>query len=340
MGGVALHDEVSRDNSLSRPLAVIPAVAIARPVLDLLGGPRRAARVHSAFSRAVTLELGQRLVALTCPAAPIVPNGISLACPEGRPTLLGLRRGQQARIGGGEIVFPQSGVRIAAAEAEEWEPSLSFHVGKVEAATLAAGVRHLAAILIGREGEHHVPDWLRLLCVPEPPAVNGASRVGLDLAFCAGRLAAAIDELAASLARGDQAASLVSTRRLAGLGPGLTPAGDDILVGVCAALGLVACTAPLRPQSARALSRLRRLIAETAASQTTALSATWLRHAGEGEFARPVLALAQALAADRQRAIKEATAALAELGASSGRCTLIGLLAAGRALTAGYTPVW
>ncbi len=63
---------------------------------------------------------------------------------------------------------------------------------------------------------------------------------------------------------------------LAGRGPGLTPAGDDLLAGYAAGLVLFAG----RVDQAR-------LIAERAAPRTTLLSATLLRHAARGELPEP-----------------------------------------------------
>ena len=69
-------------------------------------------------------------------------------------------------------------------------------------------------------------------------------------------------------------------QRLAGLGEGLTPMGDDLLCGYAA--GLVIWHG--RRDEARA-------IAAAAAPRTTALSATLLRHAARGELPEPAHAL-------------------------------------------------
>ena len=71
--------------------------------------------------------------------------------------------------------------------------------------------------------------------------------------------------------------SLNCLERLAGRGPGLTPLGDDILIGYIGA-------AALAGEDVSAL-------AERAAGKTTALSATLLRCAARGELPEPVHAL-------------------------------------------------
>jgi len=95
---------------------------------------------------------------------------------------------------------------------------------------------------------------------------------------------------------------------LAGLGPGLTPEGDDLIAGYAAGLALFHG----RSEEASAL-------AEAAALRTTSLSATLLRHAAAGELAEP----AHEFLAGRGEA------ALLRWGSSSGRKLLEGLRLAG-----------
>jgi hypothetical protein len=100
--------------------------------------------------------------------------------------------------------------------------------------------------------------------------------------------------------------------QLAGLGSGLTPAGDDFLVGVMAALWLTGQRA-LLPK-----------LADIAAPRTTALSAAFLRAAAQGEFIEPWHALAQALCIGEVESFRQAVAGVAQFGASSGRDALAG----------------
>jgi Protein of unknown function (DUF2877) len=95
---------------------------------------------------------------------------------------------------------------------------------------------------------------------------------------------------------------------LAGLGPGLTPAGDDLLAGYIAGLVLLHGQ---RKKAAR--------LAEDAAARTGSLSATLLRHAALGEVPEPVHKLLATGDAGP----------LLSFGHSSGAAWLRGLLSAG-----------
>jgi hypothetical protein len=78
-----------------------------------------------------------------------------------------------------------------------------------------------------------------------------------------------------SLVAADVLSSLIAAQKLAGLGVGLTPAGDDFLMGAIYAAWII------HPPAVA--SGLAQKIADTAAPLTTSLSAAWLRSAGRGE---------------------------------------------------------
>jgi hypothetical protein len=107
---------------------------------------------------------------------------------------------------------------------------------------------------------------------------------------------------------------------LAGLGGGLTPAGDDFLSGAM----LWAWLAYPTPAS------LGRAIVETAAPRTTTLSAALLRAAAQGECSAPWHALLAALGAEadtgQEARIAAATGEILAHGATSGADTLAGFL--------------
>jgi hypothetical protein len=84
-----------------------------------------------------------------------------------------------------------------------------------------------------------------------------------------------VSNLSSSLTFADLHSSLLAVQKLAGRGPGLTPAGDDFLVGAIYAVWIIH-----PPEVARVLAQE---IATTAMPLTASLSAAWLRSAGRGE---------------------------------------------------------
>lgn len=122
--------------------------------------------------------------------------------------------------------------------------------------------------------------------------------------------------------RGDPGRSTTvrAVEQLLGVGPGLTPCGDDILAGYLVG----ACSFRL------AEHRLRTEVLERASVATTELSAALLRCAGRGEAIPQLNALLKALCESPAtgRRWDDALDALAQVGHTSGVALAIGAVAA------------
>lgn len=108
---------------------------------------------------------------------------------------------------------------------------------------------------------------------------------------------------------------------LVGLGGGLTPAGDDFLVGCLAFLHRYGPERDLEVLWDALYEKRRR---------TTALSQAFLVRATEGEFSAPVLALFAAVEKGAQEDIMACTARLCAVGHTSGSDLLGGILYAAK----------
>ena len=131
--------------------------------------------------------------------------------------------------------------------------------------------------------------------------------------------------LALGLKAGDSALCREGARGMAGLGNGLTPAGDDFLMGVFYAMWAKWASPRLRP--------LLEVMLDAASPRTTALSVTWLRAAARGEAAEPWHRLVEALADSDQGTLQTAAEGILVMGHSSGRDALAGFTAGLEALS-------
>ena len=110
---------------------------------------------------------------------------------------------------------------------------------------------------------------------------------------------------------------------LLGLGPGLTPSGDDVLMGLLAALYWQARLGALPPEPVAALAAA---VLAAAPTQTTRLSTRLLAHAAEGILYAPALALGTALLAGDPAAVPAPARHLFTIGHTSGADMAHGLL--------------
>lgn len=260
----------------------------------LVPSDRFASTVHSVYDAACNLTVDDHLLTLCRPGVGQGPTSLVLAHPA-LPTLRGL-------FEVGEAVECRDGVmrgertRLSMLQARVWRPR-------------APG------------------GWL-----PDGPRSD-------NLAFAATRLAQrragasnALDReagvvtaaLRAACGRLDVGPAQDFVARLIGWGEGLTPAGDDFLVGLLAGLEATVRADPCRRQFRHALAT--RIAAD--APRTTPVAAHFLRLAAAGHYGEAVCELRNALLAEPRRDLVGAAleAALA-VGATSGADTVSGLLA-------------
>jgi len=84
-----------------------------------------------------------------------------------------------------------------------------------------------------------------------------------------------LEALTNSIVTSGMQSSVAAAKRLAGLGVGLTPSGDDFIMGALYAAWII--------YPFNVASLLANYIADSAAPLTTSLSAAWLKSAGRGE---------------------------------------------------------
>jgi len=109
-----------------------------------------------------------------------------------------------------------------------------------------------------------------------------------------------------------------AARILAGLGPGLTPAGDDFLAGIMHALWAL-----LPAEQARSVSTL---MADVAIPRTASISANWLGAAARGEAGESWHDLFDAMLANQREQVEAAILHILPTGHTSGADTLAGFL--------------
>jgi hypothetical protein len=117
------------------------------------------------------------------------------------------------------------------------------------------------------------------------------------------------------LADGDAAAA----GRLLGLGPGLTPVGDDVLAGWLATA--VACRHPSMPD-------LRSTVALSASERTTVVSATLLACAARGEGVPEFRSLLSGIATRNLDVLDQSLDLMLRIGDTSGAGLVLGALTA------------
>lgn len=298
-------------------VAQVPARSISRPVWEeLLEADRNAeaGRVSALFERACYLAIpGGEPIALVWPEIDDGPLSLVLEEPPGAWPAVGTP--VQPRPGKGRLEI--AGFQVTLDGATVWEPRPDWGRLRAQAGSIQARLSRLTSIvlllaprdslvsILAREAPEqgapgHVPSadtgrgWSRSIA----PAVADAARL-LSLGWA-----------------GDWALLGTAASRLAGLGGGLTPSGDDFLLGAM----IWAWLAHPAPE------RICGPLLEAAQSRTTALSAALLRAAGRGECSQPWHHLLDVLRCRPDGELVAAVQAMLGFGHTSGADALVGLL--------------
>jgi len=278
------------------------ARSVSRPAQELLRRLRNDqsdARVLAVFERACDLATGDGdVIALVLPQIGDGPLNIVVDGAAG--TWVGIEPGAPATVRGTQLQI--AGLRIDLGKATVWEPVPDWHALRGRYAEIAPRLPLLRTLCL-----RHASAGSLLALLADPPP-GGALTV-----FSAAR------EAAEAWRAGwpDHVAQMwEGAARLAGLGSGLTPAGDDFLAGAM----LWTWIAHPTPVS------ICHTLVEAAAPRTTTLSAALLRAAGRGECSAPWHALLAALSEGKRARITMAAREILACGATSGADSLAGFL--------------
>jgi hypothetical protein len=126
------------------------------------------------------------------------------------------------------------------------------------------------------------------------------------------------DFLISSIVSADIPKSIDSAKQLAGLGQGLTPSGDDFILGAILAAWII------HPRDTAGV--LAKEITNAAAPLTTSLSAAWLRSTGSGEAGILWHNFFNALIADDSNALQLHITELLSAGHTSGADAFAGFI--------------
>lgn len=284
---------------------LLHAIRISLAIRDDLLVPGPLGTVASVHRSAINIRRGDRMLTVALESVGGLPNGLTVDSAAALDRL-GIRPGMAVLRDVSSLSVPAASVAISLPAADGWSPRLpmSPQISTWDRSTSAAHALKLAAPEVGAVG---------LGPLIAAMASGRSTRPNRLIERSAAALADTVEALQSG--RTDRAAERASF--LIGLGPGATPSGDDLLVGLCA--GLHAIADPLAPQFARR-------VADAAAGRTTALALTFLWHAGRGEFAERVHRTAAVLLGEDVDEMRHAVREALAWGASSGADLLVGLL--------------
>jgi hypothetical protein len=279
----------------------VRALSIDADLQHWLQGLTARACVHSVFGRVINVDVGgERLLALACRSADDAPDSIVVDLDSW--SAFDVATQAAVYFGEGRIAL-DAGPTIVLDAARPWRGQLPAYPDN-EAALRA----NLSA------AREHLDRYGRGIGARASPAAAGLpAAVATAFHDDAGGLCRA-------LAQDDRQRAHAHVERLLGLGTGLTPSGDDFLLGLLAALHL-----PGGP--ARDSRRIGVHVLGCAGRRTHAISASALRHAARGRVRARIVDLFDALAHAPVPTMLPALDRVMAIGSGSGSEIAVGVLA-------------
>jgi hypothetical protein len=267
-------------------------------LLARLASGEFSARVHSVFTRVVNIESSSgTLYTLACTHVDNAPA--TLVVDTRSFDRFALAPGTRTRCSG-TTLRPGPSLEISFAQAAPWSSALSDWPRK------GMPVRWLRALI----ERHGASGGVK-------PAPRPDGRFERELAHM---LSHTTRSLESALAGSDVGAVHAHGKRLIGLGPGLTPAGDDYLVGLA-----TVCNLPGSP--VRDLRPVLMTLVDDNRERTNDISYAAMAHATRGRVRESITELVAAMARSDRWAMERRGRQVIGIGATSGTDILAGMLA-------------
>lgn len=260
------------------------------------------------FIRAV----GNRIVFVS---GEVYRSPLSITLSRGIGRLRSMPAGSPVKISAGRLVLPSIRTVISANSDAIWHQPAASKAARAHPERLASARRLATEVLASKAGLGPGVGGLlpRLL---DLPAAGGAQQAPEP--FLSNMLL-----LRQAVRDGELSQAAEMTDKLLGMGRGLTPSGDDLVVGLL--LMLNRWQAALLP--GRDLEQLNRRIVEAAYAKTTTLSANLIECAASGEADERLVDAADCICTGRPPEAG-AVSGLVDWGASSGADALAGMVVA------------
>jgi hypothetical protein len=303
------------------------ASLVSTKLLRAFSGGEKRCKIHSQFENATNLEVEDGFIFSLLPdRIPLNPR--SMIFPEREWAVYRHHlpsAGEEVLLKQKRLEIPARGIDVRFGSAKPWNPlpylpgrplgmsDIRRNLGKLER-TLCTDVFHGIQKRPFEERLHELFEAI------EYRALSEDSRK-----IFRNRISKASEELFSHIGNGEFVKALNAIDKLIGLGPGLTPSGDDLLTGVMAAGAFYSLAFPAISLEIRSLNSQ---IAASAFKRTTVFGQVMLSDASRGEVVQSLGELLQTLLCSRKEdgSLFRKVRRVMAIGESSGKDILAGVI--------------
>jgi hypothetical protein len=281
--------------------------------------------IHSVFQNTLNIKTsGGQLISILSLADLDGPNTVLTELPQGHDFLsMGLRSGMPVRLGGDEADLGEGALNLRIGRAHKWWPRLAGGLERLDMDRLRMNLDGLLADL----PREHLQGGLGRLILSVHEIVDGRwEALEEQEDELVKRALPGIRDLWQGALGVNEVLLQKALDELLGLGTGLTPSGDDVLLGFIGTLSVVSRRIG-SPRTDRLLEIIKNHL-NALRDRTTFISSNLLSYACAGRISNPILATIRALLFEEQEAARAAAGSLLGQGASSGSEILLGVMMA------------
>ncbi len=283
-------------------------------------------QIHSVFQRALNIETsGGQLISVLSMAGLDGPNTVVTELPRGLGFIsMGLRSGMPVRLDRMEADLGHGALCLQISTAQKWWPRLASGEERLDMARLK---RNLSALLRALPQEEFTEGLAGLVFLVGKMVAGRWRTIERQRHSRLARQALpGIRNLLQGALERDGILLKKALGKLVGLGVGMTPSGDDLLLGFVGTLSNVSRRVG-GPEVGDLLEIVKHHLAAMK-DRTTFVSGNLMSYACAGRVSSPILSVIRTLLYGKTSAASCATGRLLEQGASSGAEILLGILLA------------
>lgn len=276
--------------------------------------------VHSIFDRVINITSAKNnlisIVGREVGQGPLnivsnIPSKVNLAT-------IGLKEGDVVTKNGNLIIIGENVISVSIEGIKSWKPKINFH-DKLQPRKII-----LSNIKILRDTALNYADLNGLGELIPFTNIDGFKvTIPKNLGPVAHIAAPHITSLLKAINFNQTQDIIQFTKKIVGLGPGLTPACDDMLVGLMSSMLYISINFP---ESSINANTINMAIVSSISDQTTSVSEEFLREASFGRVNEPVASLFENLLISEQRKIVVSAKKVLKLGGTSGTDTVFGII--------------
>lgn len=277
--------------------------------------------VHSVFNQVINLAFpGRGLVSVSTSAISNSPTNIVTNLKDhcGWPEL-GINAGTEVVTTGKLLCLGPVSVDLSTASL--WIPSIKHRLAPLPTQEIARNILRLGSCADRYLKPHGLSPLLpylnELLAGSCPPAVHYDPFLRTA--------ATGIACLITSIKSGDLSVLCQQSKQLIGLGPGLTPSGDDLLAGLMAGMAFTEKAASLTPPPVP-VELINDAIVSQSEGRTNDISRQLLEFSARGEVTETMEAVILAVLQGPEDQLEQSAVRLLNVGASSGADQLLGIM--------------